>query len=434
MHMKKIIIIILVILLIGLGLFFFLGNGKEKISNFFSEGSDFGTFFDVEPQSKNDFVETPITTETPQIPESSTYEAPVLRQISFEPISGYTTFSITSTSTETYLNSEGLQLTRDYLATSTAVRFQERATGHVYDVFEFALAPLKVTKETIQKVYSSIFSNNINIFLSETLTSNNEQVKTTFNIIRHSTSTGDVLAQSDISTAVTNFVYNKFSNKLVYSLKQNGVSNIYTSNIDKTSEKIVKTLYFNDFLLDPINATDVVITTKPSKNNVGYSYILNTATGSFTKILGDIPGLLVKVSPDEKHYLYLTAEQTRPTTRIYDEVNKTTNLITINTIPEKCVFSDTNSDDLYCFGAPTYKPGEYPDDWYKGKIFNSEFLYKINLTNNYVQQLYSFEDSKLTFDVLNPQISVKDGFILFENKYDLTLWSLNLERLKGEVF
>jgi hypothetical protein len=436
-HKKK--IIFLILLLIALGLYFFLGNGKQKVSNFFT-GADFGSFFDATPQSQNDLVTEPdVATSTDSIPTETKYVAPVLRQISFEPIAGYTSYATTSTSTREVVQRAGTSTvettsTEEYLATTTAIRFQERATGHIYDVFEFALAPVKISNTTIQKVYNAIFSSNKDSFLDQTLAFNNEQIKTTFNKLITSTSTDPTLAQNDISAIVNDFTYNKKANNLIFSIKQDGVSNIYTSNFDKTAQKLIATLYFNDFLIDPINATEVLITTKASQTALGYSYVLNTTTGILTKILGDVPGLLVKVSPDKKYYIYSQSESSRPSFHFYNTTTKLFSLISIDTLPEKCVFSQKNSDDLYCFGSLIYKTGQYPDDWYKGKIFNIESLYKINLATNSVSILYNFESDKLTFDVINPQLTFNDNFIVFENKYDLTLWSIDLNKAVNQGF
>lgn len=432
--MKKIILIlsiILLLILLGLGVFYFLGNGKDKFSNFFSDNS-FGSFFDVEPQSKNDFVDTvspPIETNT----TNEEYIAPTLRQISFEPISGYTFYSTTSTSTEITTNTDGSESRKEIKATTTIIRFQERATGHIYDVLESIKAPQKVSNETIQKVYNTIFSSNKNLFVFQTPTFDSEQIRSVFAKINFSTTTGVTLEKSDISSSISDFVYNKDSNKLIYSVKQNGVSNIFTSNIDRTDEKLIATLPFNDFLLDPVNASEILVTTKASYSAIGYSYLLNTTSGSITKILGGIPGLLVKVSPDKKYYLYSQSDQTKPSIRSYNATNGAVNLITIDTIPEKCVFSQKNNVEIYCFGSVSYKAAKYPDDWYMGKIFNSDSLYKINLADNFIEIIYNFESEDLSFDGINPQIIGKDNFILFENKYDLTLWSIDLSKLSNEL-
>lgn len=434
--MKKIIytlLIILLLALLGFGIFYFFGNGKSKVADFFGDNT-FGTFFDIQNQSQNDF---PVTETNNTLPDttliSDEYAPPVLRQISFEPISGYTFYATTSSSTEELLNEEGLSYIKNILATSTVIRFQERATGHIYDVFEFIANPQKVSNITIQKIYTALFSTNKDSFVYKTLSFNNEQIETTFAKLVFSTSTEVQLTQNQISSTVDDFIFNPDANKLIFSVKQNNSSTIYTSEIDRTKEKLVTTLPFNEFLIDSINKDEVLITTKASREIPGYSYTLNLTTGSLNKILGNIPGLLVKVSPNKKHYLYSQSEYSRPSVRLYNTEKKSTDLITVDTIPsEKCVFSQADEDVAYCFGSLIYKTGSYPDDWYKGKITNNEALYKINLEDNFVQIVYSFEEENISFDAINLKLSPQDNFIVFENKNDYTLWSIDLERLANQ--
>lgn len=434
--MKKILIVFSIILLlafIGFGIFYFFGNGKEKVANFFSDNT-FGSFFDVEPQSQNDILDVPIDIEENQNPTKGPYVAPTLRQISFEPISGYTFYSTSSSSTQNVIPDNNQKITQEFLATSTAIRFQERATGHIYDVFEFIEMPQKVSNITEQKIYSTLFSNNKDQFLFQTLTYNNEQIKTTLGKLLFSTSTGIIMSKSDISSSISDFIFNKFSNKIIYSVKQNGLSSIYTSNIDKTGEKLITTLYFNDFLIDSINTTDVLITTKASQVAPGYAYTLNTTSGALTKILGNIPGLLVKVSPDKKYYIYSSSEQNRPSVRLYNSTTGSLNILTFDSLPsEKCIFSQKNASIAYCFGSTIYKTAKYPDDWYKGKVLNYESLYKINLTEKTSTTIYSFEGEDLILDAMNIQLTDDERFIVFQNKYNLTLWSLDLSKLSNEL-
>jgi hypothetical protein len=103
------------------------------------EIKNFGSFFDATPQSQNENItDSNIPVPTDNTPEDTTYVAPILRQISFEPIAGYTSYATTSTSTRTVTQKQGtstdeITFEEEYLATTTAIRFQERATGHIYD-------------------------------------------------------------------------------------------------------------------------------------------------------------------------------------------------------------------------------------------------------------------------------------------------------------
>lgn len=440
--MKKILLFTLILILIGVGLFFWFN--KEKGLNLLNNEADFGKFFDIDSQSNNNFIETSTSTTNQPTPNlDQPYQAPILRQISFEPVSGFTFYATSSTSTIIKKDIDNKETIEEIVSTSTTIRFQERATGHIYDVFEFMLAPQIISNNTIPKIYQTIFISK-NDFIYKTLSSDNEQIISKKGTLITSTTTDPInqevvletkISSLDLSSFISDIIYNQ--NKLVYSIKQNITTSIFTSNTDRTNEKVIKTLPLNDFLLDKINQNEVLITTKPSRDSVGYSYILNLNTGLFSKILGDIQGLLVTVSPSKDFYIYTQSEQTRPIARVFNSKTNTTQPIILDTLPEKCVFSQTNTTIAYCFGSLVYKSAKYPDDWYKGKIFNKEDLYIVNLeSGDSTPVFYLQQESGLLgeFDVINPSITPKDTHIIFQNKKDLTLWSIDLTQINQVLF
>ena len=71
-----------------------------------------------------------------------------------------------------------------------------------------------------------------------------------------------------------------------------------------------------------------------------------------------------------------------------------------------------------------------PDDWYKGKVSFNDSIWKINTTTGLVEMFYNFNRNKFgSFDLIDLSLTEGDEFMLFKNKKDLTLWSLNLKEL-----
>jgi hypothetical protein len=157
MNIKKIIFIILILLLIGLGVFFFFY--RDSINNVITNNFDFGTFFDTNPQSQNNNPPIDTTTEQPPI-EPGVYVPPILRQISFEPISGFTSYKTKINSPITKVNEENLEVVENQEIITTTIRFQERATGHLYEVFELQPNPKQISNITVSKIYETIFTKN----------------------------------------------------------------------------------------------------------------------------------------------------------------------------------------------------------------------------------------------------------------------------------
>lgn len=438
--MKKIFIVLVLLILILLGLFFFLGGSKEGVTDFFNGENDFGSFFDIDPQSQNDFISDPNNNPIIETPTNTTFAPPVLRQVSLEPVSGFTFYATTSTSTRTSKDQEGADIIEEFLATSTAIRFQERATGHIYDVFEFIATPIKVSNITIQKVYSTLFTGNKDIFLYQTLDFSNEQVKTVYTRnfpaqieTTISSSTTQRLETKDISTVIPFFSLISETNELLYGVKRETGAEIYTSSPERTSETLIASVPFTDFMVEPINDEFALVQTKASGYSVGYSYTLDLETGALRKIIGNIPGLLIKMSPNMNNYIYSETTQTRPIVRSYDIELSADRRISLDTLPEKCAFSMVNPVEAYCFGALEYTPAAYPDDWFKGKVSNDEDLYRVNLRTGAVEVVYVFnnEDEGI-FDISKLMVSEGDSLIAFQNKLDLTLWSIDLKALDNQ--
>lgn len=435
--MKKFLIALLVLVLIILSVLFFWDGGRERVSDFFNEGADFGSFFDTDPRSQNDTpIIPPAATSTPVAP--GPYDAPTLRQISFEPISGFMFYSTTSTSTRVTTDPEQGEVLQEYVSTSTAIRFQERATGHVYDAFTF-LEPLnKVSNITIQKIYSTLFTNDKNQMLALNLSQDNESIRTTLLKIipakeetKTASSTPQSVEQSQLSSAMDNVQFVQETNRLLYTVRSPLGTTFFTSDTQRASEKAVAATPLSDVTVEYVNGSKALVQTKASANVRGYAYTLDLVTGSLNKVTGNIPGLLVKMSSDLKYYLYSESTLNRPVIRAYDTTTGTTRQIGLQTIPEKCVFSKKVTSEAFCFGSVAYKAAQYPDAWFKGKVFNTEHLYKIDLATGSVVNVYLFENEQ-AFDVINPKLSPNEDMIGFQNKYDLTLWALDLDALDNQ--
>lgn len=434
--MKKIFFLSLLILFILIGLFFLFG-GRDRVNQILNPDPDFGTFFDIPNGSQNQSFENnqdiPDTTITPTEP----YKAPLLRQISFEPVSGFTFYPITIKEEVSVVNEEMEQVLEEIDVTTTVFRFQERATGHLYEVFEFLPQAELLSNITIPQIYKTIFTNNPDIFIFQTLDPNHEQIiskrgEFVLTTNENQEVTGIDIEQSTFSGSITDLTYNKFSENFIYSIKENSTSRITTSNSQRTDEEPLTTLSFNQFLIDPISATEALITTKPSHNTQGHAYLLNLTNGALSRLMGGTNGLLVKTNSDKSIVLSNQTIQSRPVLQIRSG-SGLSGLLFIDTLPEKCVFSKNKQSTVYCFGGSNYPQAQYPDDWYKGKVFTTDSLYKIDTETFAVEPVLIFDSfTEDLFDVIHPQITDNDSHIVFQNKRDLTLWAIDLTQLEQE--
>src|SRR3990167_7033284 len=146
------------------------------------------------------------------------------------------------------------------------------------------------------------------------------------------------------------------------------------------------------------------------------------------EVTGKKMGMKDKASPDGKQALISFADgKTLKTYRLEIGNLEQAEPLSAVTFPEKCVWSSVDKNKIFC-AVPTSLPdAEYPDAWYRGEITTSDKLVGINLISGEINGLLWDQNTQgLEFDIISPQVSQNDEYILFTNKKDLTLWSFRL--------
>ena len=166
----------------------------------------------------------------------------------------------------------------------------------------------------------------------------------------------------------------------------------------------------------------IVITSKPSYDYPGVAYFLDAQTGKETKILNNINGLNLSVSPNGDKLIYTKSLLSGFSLYSYDTKVEESRLLDFNTLPDKCVWSD--NDTLYCAVPKNIPTGHYPDNWYQGKISFSDNVWKIDLkqkTTTIVSTL------KGDYDLYNLVINKQTGWLYALNRGDNKLQAFSLK-------
>ncbi|MEX1087569.1 MAG: hypothetical protein WEC58_03505, partial [Candidatus Paceibacterota bacterium] len=175
-------------------------------------------------------------------------------------------------------------------------------------------------------------------------------------------------------------------------------------------------------------SAQVLLTTNPGAGDDGFLYSINTQNGARTRLLGGIAGLTVRMNSGGSRLLY--NESTRSGFQLYSytiETGESSELVTHQTLPEKCTWSSESSIIAYC-GVPREVPSaQYPDDWYKGRVSFDDHLARFNVETGKVEIL---EDLSAKIegggDVIEPFLGPNEEYLFFTNKKDGHLWSYRL--------
>jgi hypothetical protein len=440
-------IIFLVILVIAiLGFLYYRklptdGTNNEGGTNFLSRFNPFGTTPPAPPQTN------PLTEITENPPETTTPEIPVnqkLKKISSIPVAGYGIFlkerlldipiiiqDAPTTETTTAQGKTTPKKTKKPAPPATeqvsATRYVARATGNVYQTFLDKIEERKFSTTVVPKVYEAYFGNKTLSVLMRYLKSDNRTVETFLGAIPKEILGADTdnneIKGVFLPDNISDLSISPDTTKLFYIFSVDDIAVGTVLNLADSKKTQVFDSQFQEWLSSWPNVNLITLTTKPSASAEGHMYALNLTTKSFTRTLGDIYGLTTLTSPDGKFVLYGNSGLTL---NIYDMNKKTSTLLGVRTLPEKCTWSGNTT--LYCAVPTSINGGQYPDSWYQGETSFSDQIWKLDLVTTTTEIISdpATLPTPESIDGIKLSLDANGKYLLFVNKKDSFLWELDL--------
>ena len=450
---------ILVIIIIGIFVFLFF---KQNANLPPGEGINFGSIFNPFGPSK---VTPPTTTPPADVsgyvpPETKPEEKNRLRKVSSMPIAGYTIFSkerlidvlattpapetvaITAPSTDTGTSSSTTSKTPIVKKTTTtkptppltefmpSLRYVARENGNIYQTFADKIEERRFSTTIIPKVYEAYFGNKAESVVMRYLKGDGVTIDTFIGVLPKEYLGADTTGNNEIKGTflpenIKDVSLSPDAGSLFY-LFNVGDSMVGTTiNLLNNKKEQVFESSFTDWLsLWPANKI-INLTTKPSFGVPGYTYAIDLITKNFNKVFGGINGLTTLTSPDGKSILY---GNNTLSLNIYHTDTKTTEVLGVRTLPEKCVWGKVG-DFVYCSVPRTIVSSEFPDVWYQGEISFSDQIWKIDTATGNATIVVDPTTEKGGEDIDGTKLMLDAGenYLLFVNKKDSFLWELDLK-------
>ena len=297
------------------------------------------------------------------------------------------------------------------------IRYIEKSTGHVYEIGANGQNKKQLTITTIPGIYSVDWSKDAARAILKYFDSETETARTFLGSFM-ATSTEGVFLPSSTTDAAASPSEN---NKLFYLMNGEYGAGIISTFENKNINEVFSSA-FSEFIIDWPQTNTITLLTKPSASAQGYLYKIDPRYKSFTKILGEIKGLTALYSPTNDRIIYSESRNKSINTKIYDTKNQTAASLGITTLPEKCVFSKTDENKIYCAVPISMPSAKYPDEWYQGLISFSDNLWQINVNTGIAKIIFYKSD----FDITNLFTDKNENYLFFTNKKDSTLWSLQI--------
>lgn len=394
--MKKLFLFLLIIILVlgGFIYFIFLRQDKESpdsLSDFFPIGAIRDIF--------NDSANNPIN----QISDDLLIESLVARKIVPTAVAGFDLINLND---------------------NQSLVYTDKNTGHIYflDLKEPDLEAIRISNITMAGAIDSVFSQdneNLYAFLKNELGRISLVKIPLTNLLSGDSaiqSTPNILSLPSISPD---------GSKIFFLESFNGGVLGILANPNLSDRQIVWESSLSSWHSKWINNKTIALNQPPSYHLSGNLYFLDTETKISQKILNTKNGLTALSSPNKKYIFYSESLTDNITNTVKDLETNTETVLGIKTLADKCTWT-AEATLLYCAVSDNIFLGQYPDDWYQGKVsFSNDNIWGYIPETN---QLFRFINLNKNIDIdkFNIHQSNFKDTLIFRDKKDLSLWILEL--------
>lgn len=302
-------------------------------------------------------------------------------------------------------------------AASTTIRYVEKSTGHIYEINPDGQNRQRLSNTTILKIFETFWSTKADKLIARYF--DDSGVVKTFSLALTATTT---LSGIFLPQTITEITVSPTEDKIFYLVPTDGAFKGITASFENKNQASIFSNSFGEFNINWPKSDTITLLTKPSAGVPGFFYSLNSKIGKFDKIIGDITGLTAGLSSDGTRMIYSQGGNSL-STKIFDTQTKTSTDFELTTLPEKCVWSKTNKNIIYCAVPDNFPQADYPDDWYQGLVSFSDSIWQKDFSNGQTSIL----NQNVNADVINPFLTKDEKYLIFTNKNDNTLWSLKLK-------
>lgn len=343
-----------------------------------------------------------------ELPEEARVFKPILRQLTTEPIAG----AIAGGKSK-----------------AAIVRYLDRATGNSYEISAEGGNAKRLTNTTIPKIYEALWSKSGVAVLARYLKEDGETIETFSGSIKPRSSGEGDLTGVFLPRNITSLALSPAGGELFYLRDERGGAVGIRAGLNGSG----KTEVFRSPLSEWIplwSAPDAIaILSKPSAVAGGMLAKISPAGGELQPIIRGVRGLTALPDHAFARVLYSASTESGFSLNLLRDAatDDASRSLSLTTLPEKCVWTKNNSA-LYC-GVPTIVPGgSYPDAWYQGVISFTDEVWSITIADGTPELILDISnEAAAPIDLIEPQLSPDEKFLVFQNKNDLTLWSLQLK-------
>lgn len=304
-------------------------------------------------------------------------------------------------------------------STGYVIRYAERATGYVYSADPWTGDVERLSNTLRPKTQEAYFASSTVIersFENGTLD--------TWSGETGRTATSTALIGGSLGPSIASVSLNPLTASLFTIRASGGGAEGVISLPDGTRSRSV----FSSTLTGwkPISIPGHTIVVQKASDGVpGYAYEIGK-TGSLTKLVGNIPGLMVLPKASSTSLMWSSSRGGIVSLFAQASTSAPSQQLSLSTIAEKCLWAPQSLSSAifaYCAVPRTIASPRFLDEWHQGLLFTEDSWWQVDAAAGASQALYTSSDRP---DVRDPQIDPTGRFIAFIDGRDSSLWVLRV--------
>ena len=312
-----------------------------------------------------------------------------------------------------------------------AIRYMDRATGHIYEAWTKSMEQERISNTTIPKVYETFWNKSGDSLIARYLDEETEDVISFYARLTKKEKSENMKSDiysfdgSFLQKNITGVSVSDSGKNLFYVLKKKDGSSLIKSAFGTTENIEILDSPLREWLVEWFG-NGYLLKTKPTYKTGGFVYQLNNG-GNMTKLLGDVNGVVALGRTDGTALLYSESTDNSFNLFSFNLADGKITKINMKTLPDKCVWSKKSKTIVYCAIPSSISSGEYPDDWYQGSVSFDDTLWIIDMDINLGSIIANPNVySEPSVDGINLILSENEDYLIFTNKKDYSLWGINL--------
>ena len=299
-------------------------------------------------------------------------------------------------------------------SSDNTLRYVERGTGYVYEINLDSGIEKQITLTTIPQTIAAVFSRDASEVVFTSYTSEGTKQVLLGEIKDGSTE----MTTTQLPNSAENIAFK--NNQTIYFTQTTPTETIgYTFNVDTLKQTQLFALDVPDMQMRWGASLDAMYAqTKPTKYLEGYLYTISK--GALIPVGQAGYGLTAFLN---NTYSVISMIQNNSRYSAESLSNAGIEIQSIAMLPEKCVFSPTQTSSVWCAAPLVPSNADYVELWYKGILNSEDYLWSTDLEKGKSTVVADLQTlSSRSIDVSLLEINTQGTMLLFENKIDGTLW------------